>query len=172
MTLAEIKIPIQHALSGGKYNSFILDSIVQGYVPKSNDTHVIMQANLQQKQPTFEQLVDFVQDGVTWKNIILGIEIDSVAAAQQDVPEIIPGATYTEEEETITRSFIDWIKSFPTLQEIKRVDGKYYTKAAYGGNLLNSEQLRAIHVLPGISIIEWAVYAEKWADETGEIIEL
>jgi hypothetical protein len=172
MILSKIKIPQDKALT--TYRDFVIDEIIKNYAKGGN---VEIHKNMTKVQPSFSTLTTLIQDGCEFENILLGLRFASLTSAQRNVPVGVRGATYQDNTDpenpvTVNRTFVEWIKSFPVKQGVRNLNGVYYMKASYGADLLNSEELKLINGVTGVSVVEWSEVQATFANENSETPEL
>lgn len=172
-TLSLIRIPKAQLIPGGTMREFALTQILHGHHPKEAGDSMEYLADLTKQMPTFDDLKDMVVAGVYFENIILGIELTG-SGAQLDVPVIIPGSTYTDENGDLqTRIWVQWVKAQSGLRAIKKVDENLYViKAVVNNKMMNSDQLVAVHAQLGVNVIEFSVLKYRAASEDWEEFEL
>ena len=170
---SEIKAPVGLGDVGEALHSFVFGQVIRGFKLGYENGDVILYGMDATNQPTFSELAAVVSNGGSFEGIKLGLEFTGVGA-QADVPVIVPGATYTDENEVVqTRTWAEWVRSQPNVIAKKKIgEALYIIKAAYNGALLNSEQLYAAHIQIGVQVLEWAEMKLRNADETWEDFEL
>jgi len=154
--VSTIVIPVAEAKTGGSLQGFVWDRFVEGEkIVRDGDTVKIYSTNANY-QPTFADLAAIVSAGGSFEGIKLAIRFTNVAAAQQDVPSVVRGSTYMDENEVEqTRNWVQWFRANSTVEVITDGDS-YVAKAVFNGKLLNSTELAAAHAQAGVNIIEWA----------------
>lgn len=167
--LAKIRVPLEDALTGGTHHDLVVDELIRRF---SQGGTVEVYKEMDNDQPEFSDLVALVQSGGYFENLKLGLEFTSLAAAQQDVPSEVRGYQYPDPEnegEMLTHNFHSWLKQHGG-QVLKETAGsRYICKANYEAELLNSDELKVIHALTGIKVIEWQSLKDAFAQvETGE----
>jgi len=169
---SRIKIPVALASKGGALEEFVWNNMIRGYKLTFSSEEITLNGTDPNEQPSFADLVAIVVGGGSFTGIKLALRFDNVAAAQQDVPAEIRGATYTDEEGVEqSRNWIDWLKVNSSTQII--TDGvSYAIKAMFNGQLFDSAELTLAHTQAGITVIEWADATELFANEDWTIFEL
>lgn len=169
----KINIPVNAASDGGALQGFIWNRIIRGEKIDFSSDVVTVYGTDSNVQPTFAELIAIVQAGGYFEGIKLALEFANVAAAQQNVPVSVRGATYLDEEGVEqTRTWIEWFRVNSTVQVI--TNGTIYVaKAVFNSQLLNSDELTVIHAQIGIQVIEWDVVKARYQDsDNWETIEI
>ena len=172
-TLSLIRIPKTELVPGEALREFALTQVLFGIIPIDAGDNMEYRADLVREQPKFSELTAIVAGGGYFKNILLGIELTG-PGTQLAVPAIIPGATYTDEnDQPQTRTWAQWVKAQTGVRAIKKVDEALFViKAVVGGQMMNSDQLAAAHAQLGVNVIEWSVVKFRAASEDWEEFEL
>jgi len=163
-----VKIPSEAARAGGVLQDFVWNRIVSGERVLFENGEVVVKGMDSSVQPTFEDLVTVVANGGYFEGVKLAIRFDNLAAAQQDVPASVRGATEIVDGQEQPRNWVQWFQS-GNMDAI--TDGtSYVIKAVYLGKLLNSNELTAIHTQPGVTVIEFADAVELFQSEDWEAV--
>jgi len=167
-----IEIPVAAAITGGALQGFVWDNIVRGHKVSFGSDVVTLSGLDASVQPTFAELEAIVTNGGRFEGIKLAIRFANGAAAGQDVPAAVRGATYIDDNNVEQqRSWIDWFRANSTVQIITN-GTEYAAKAVFNGSLLTSEELTAIHAQTGVEVLEWAAAVALYADELWTDYEL
>jgi len=169
---SKVTIPASAAKTGGALKDWVWDQLVQGHRVVFEDGAVVLNGLDANVQPTFADLVSIVQANGSFKGVKLAIQFTNATAAGRTVPSVVRGSTYTDEEGVEqTRTWVDWFGINSSIQVI--TDGTaYVAKAAFNGELLNSEELTAIHAQTGITVIEWDAAVVLFQDEDWTVYEI
>jgi hypothetical protein len=169
---SKVIVPLVAAKTGGALKDFVWDRIVSGERITFENGEVVVNSTNQSVQPTFTELQAIVIAGGSFEGIRLGIEFATGADAAQDVPAVVRGSTYIDENEVEqTRNWLEWFAVNTSTQVITN-GTLYVAKAAFNGGLLNSEELTAIHAQTGVQVLEWADAIARFQDENYTVYEL
>lgn len=171
--ISTITIPSAAAKTGGALQGFVWDQFVDGHKILREDGEVKIYGLDANVQPTFSDLQTIVSSGGSFDGIKVAIRFTNEAAIQQNVPSVVRGATYLDENEVEqTRTWEQWFKSNASVRVITNGTA-YIVKAVYNHQLLNSEELAAIHQQTGVRVIEWTDAVALYQDEnwTGKEVE-
>jgi hypothetical protein len=167
-----VVVPAAAAKTGGVLKDFVWDQIMEGAKVTFEGGEVVLSGTDANIQPTFEDLVDIVANGGSFEGIKLAIQFGGAAAANQVVPEVVRGSRYVDEEGvTQERTWLDWYRASTGTQVITN-GTQFVSKAMFNGQILNSEELTAIHAQTGITVIEWADAVALFQDEDWTEYEL
>ncbi|KKL75518.1 hypothetical protein LCGC14_2054090 [marine sediment metagenome] len=167
-TISKIRVPKADVLPGGAFRELAITSIIMGHGSFEVGDNVEFRADMSKVQPTFVDLVALVQSGGYFENIKLGIEFTNVTAALQNVPSIVQGYQLPDpdnEGQMLTHTWITWLRQYGGGKVLKEITGtKYVIKANRGEQLLNSDELKVIHAMIGIQVIEWSAVKACYND--------
>jgi len=167
---SRVIFPVELAEVGGTLYDLSYNAFLRGNERSYENGILTLNGLDPNAQPSFAEMQAVVSNGGYFEGIKLGLELTG-AGAQLDVPAIIPGATYSDDEGVEqTRTWAQWVAVQPNVRALKKIGESLFTiKAVWQGTLLNSNELVPAHQQTGIAVLEWSeVQARNQSEEWEE----
>lgn len=168
-TISKIRIPAAGVEEGGAHREVALTHMLKGFKPVQSGDAVEYVADITSSEALFSDLEALIASDGFFENVKIGLEFGTAGLLMQ-VPDTIPGATYVDDQEqTINRTWQDWIVAQPNVKAYKHtLQNLYVVKATWHGKYINSDHLKLAHAQAGVSVIEYADLSDRIKSEDYE----